>query len=356
MTQGTELEGYPSVALNGLPKLDRFFPDCALGLVELVARKALGVPDIKQIWFGNTFDYRPPIAPEWLSASRVEFAGTFFVTDDVRPRALRYLERCYGFTVSPRQFVDLGALLDEIHGSLQRGVPAISMFDMSFLQEPERRSGKLRPHMIAVAGWDEAAHSLTIVDQVKGQIAIPRKQLEDSFHRFADAGHEFFILECRRGAQAEVSALGREQTLEDIRRAVVNLRSTEPNLGLNALRRLGADANTALEVEKRPFAIPGQWIFSHDRHAVRSGLRYWKEAGVASPAVLGRLDRLLGEAFGAWFQMDMTIERAIMEKSVSRMREALAALDVVVPIEVALADALEAIASEAARGAAHVSN
>jgi hypothetical protein len=46
-----------------------------------------------------------------------------------------------------------------------------------------------------------------------------------------------------------------------------------------------------------------------------------------------------------WFQMDMTIERAIYEKRVAHMREALGLLEQATAVEVMLADVLEEIAT-----------
>jgi hypothetical protein len=119
---------------------------------------------------------------------------------------------------------------------------------------------------------------------------------------------------------------------------------------LNALRSLAGDLHEAIESQQQAFAIPGQWIFSHDRHALRRGLPYWQEADVTSAVELERLERLLGEAFTFWFQMDMTIERALYEKDVGRMREALAILHKVTPIEERIADVLADVARASEHG------
>lgn len=336
---------YSSVAVSGLPKLDRFFPDCALALIELVARKEFEFDDLKKIWFGSTFEYQPPRSSEWLNANRVEFAGRLFTAGDVRGRAFEYLGRYYGMQVESETFVNFGRLLDDVHRTLSRGTPAVTMFDMSFLQPPERRNAALQPHMIAIAGWDSAAGTLRIVEQVRGELTISMSQYEESFQRFAESASNFYVLRCALKPGTASAPLNRDEVIANVRSAVANLRSNDSNLGLNALRQLTHDVKNALEVERKPFAIPGQWIFSHDRHALRAGLKYWREAAVAPERQLVELGDRLAEAFGTWFQIDMTIERAIYQADVERMREALALLEQVARTEANLADLLESIAS-----------
>jgi hypothetical protein len=316
-------EEYPRVELTGLPKLDRFFPDCALGLVELFASHAYGFRDLKKIWFGNTFAYERPESGRWLSASRVELAGHFSLAGDVRGRAFRWLEKYYGIRVDAQRFHDFDALLHAVHGTLSSGLPALSMFDMSFLQREGRANGKVQPHLVGIAACDVAAGTLVLVDQVRGKVPVPLARYEESLRRFAAEDHEFCLLHCERIRSEAPLPLDRAEILSELRAALTNLHSAEATLGLNALSSLELDVSRALEAEKQPFAIPGQWVFSHDRSALKKALPYWEEAQVGSSALRSRLAGLLGDAFALWFQMDMTIERALYERDVAHMHAAL---------------------------------
>jgi hypothetical protein len=337
----TAVAQYASVELPQLPRLDRFFPDCGLGLVELVAGVDYGFPDLKKIWFGNTFQYRPPADGQWLNANKVELAAHFSVAPGVPSRAVERLRKYYQVEVHTQAFAELDALLREVHRTLSRKLPAIASFDMSFLQEAGRRNGKLQPHMIGIVGWDVPGGKLRIVDQVRGELAIPFEQLELSFQRFVAQGEKFCVLRCERSSSGPSLPLERETIVEWLREAVGNRRSPDPHLGLNALARVAADVATAVEVEQKAFAIPGQWIISHDRHALRKQLPYWKEAQVADSARLEGIDRALAKAFTVWFEIDMTIERAIHDNDVVRMRKASRLLSEAVRLEDELTTLLE---------------
>jgi hypothetical protein len=335
---------YSVVDLRGLPRLDRFFPDCGLGLVEFVTGLEHGFPDLKKVWFGNTFEYRRSEGAGWLNANGVELAATFSVTRDVREKAFERLGKYFQVEVHMDVVHGFDALLRAVHQTMSRGLPAISSFDMSFLQEPGRSNGNLQPHMIGIVGLNVPESRLRIVDQVRGEVSVPLEQLEHSFRRFAEHRQDFCLLRCERKASGASLPLDRDVVLECVRGAVQNLRSREPHLGLNALKQAVTDVEAAIEAEQKAFAIPGQWIFSHDRHALKKALPYWSEAGVAGADHLAELDSALGRAFTTWFEIDMTIERAIHGNEVARMRRASRLLSDVVRLEEALTVLLERVA------------
>jgi hypothetical protein len=333
------------VEVGGLPRLDRFFPDCALGLVELVAQKSFGLPNLKMCWFANTFEYRAPHPPAWLNANRVELAGRLFIAGTPREEALQRLRRFYGIRVEKLVFDDFDALIAEVHRSLSRGTPAMSEFDMALLLPPGRSNGRVQPHMIGVIGCDVPGGTLRIAEQLHGEVIIPLSQYQTAFHRFQEQRCEFSILRCVSDGPEERPRFTQEEIASAVRGALDNLTSSSLHLGLNALRRAGRDVAEAIEVERAAFAIPGQWIFSHDRHALRGGLPYWHEAGVITKIQQGELDKVLAQAFRVWFQIDMTIERALHRKDLEQMREASTLWAKVVMLEERLAALLEGVVS-----------
>jgi hypothetical protein len=213
---------HAAVEVRGLPRLDRFFPDCALGLVELYAGRAYGLRDLKKIWFGNTFNYERHAAGGWLRANRVEFAGTFSLDGDVRGKAFEALRRYYGIRSRSVSFDDFGAILDEVHATLTRGVSALSAFDMWYLQSEGRSNGRVDPHMIGIFAIDPQAGTLRAMDQVRVGVTIPLSQYAESLVRFSQENPDFFFLKCERDGDGDSLPLDRDGVLRDVRAAVAN--------------------------------------------------------------------------------------------------------------------------------------
>lgn len=333
---------YASVDVGKVPKLDRFFPDCELGLIELFARSEWGCKNLKKVWFSNTFDYERPNRAAWLAPNGIELAASMRPAWDVRDVAFRRLEQYYGIQTTRCVFDGFGPLLANVHAALERRRPVLTCLDMSFLQSESRAKGLFQPHMVAIIGWNASASTLALVDQVRGRVDIPFAHYEQSFSRFREHQRDFYLLECSR-LQHEPPPLTPEAIRADIRRAVDNLFSPEPNLGLNAVSELARDVASAVDAEQRAFAIPGLWIVSHDRFAAREGLPYWAEAGVVGGATLAALDQTLQAAFAGWFDVDMGIERSLHEQNPERMRAVSGAIRKVSDVEQRLAELLRKV-------------
>jgi hypothetical protein len=174
---------------------------------------------------------------------------------------------------------------------------------------------------------------------------VPRSLLETSFRRYRERARPVHVLECRRSESFADLPLAREAVLADVRQAVDNLYSEAPHLGLNALHQVARDVAAGVAQTKQAFAIPGLWAISHDRHALKAGLVHWREARVAAPSTLDALERTLQASFGAWFDIDMNIERSLYEHSAERMSGVATALHEVARVEKELAESLRAIAA-----------
>src|SRR5688572_6470227 len=89
----------PALILSALPRPDRFFPNCGLSLVELVARARFGFPDIKKCWFGGTFVYRAAAGNVGLRRNGLELDAEISLAGDAYGRALERLDHYYGITI-----------------------------------------------------------------------------------------------------------------------------------------------------------------------------------------------------------------------------------------------------------------
>jgi hypothetical protein len=331
-----------SIELTKVPKLDRFFPDCELGLIELFARSEWGIPDLKKAWFNNTFVFERR-GSDWLAPNQIELNASLIPVEGDRARAFARLERYYQIRTTRRVFPDFAATWHDVYQTLRRGKPAIVCVEMSFLQDEGRGRGLFQPHMVAIVGWDRQREALKIVDQVRDTMWIPLAHYEESSERYAANRRAFDVIHCTRTVDAPPLALRRDEVHDEIRFAVGNLLSPAAHLGLNGLRQLASVATQAVEAEGRPFAIPGVWLVSHDRHALRQTLQYWREADVADKPTLGALDRALKASFVAWFEIDMGIERSLREQSGVQMKAVAEAIRAVIPVEECIAGLLEKI-------------
>jgi hypothetical protein len=343
--QKSEWHRYKAVELTNVPTLDRFFPHCTLGLVEFFARAQWELPDLKKIWFASTFEYKRASAPSWLAANQIELAGRIKYAGDVEARSFLQLDEYYGITIESLVFSDYSKLFDHVHECLQRKAPVITSFDMSLLQGERRAKGLFQPHMVSVVGWDAHQGVLKLVEQVKGKLAIPCSQFEESFKRYTEHRKEVCVLRCSRRPGHVTLPLRRDVVHAQINQALQNLYSDAANLGLNALTLLAADVVTAAQAEKKAFVIPGLWVFSHDRHALLKGLPYWRQAGIAKDDQLTSLHSVLDAAFQAWFEIDMMIERALYEQDPGMMNSIAEAIRQVSGIEAQLAALLRSVVS-----------
>ncbi len=331
--------------VQGLLKLDRFFPDCALGLIELTARLRFGIPDLKKVWFGNTFEYKAPRGPSWLASDGVTLAGSLSVLGGTRDLAIERLEKLYGISVERRHFAVLDDLVEAVESELASGAPAMVMLDKTLLLKTGGAESEPEPHIVAVVGIDGARRQLRVLEQVRGEISLEFSEFEESFRRFRAVQRDVILLGCSRVEGHQELPLEATALHGWIHRTLENLRSADPTYGLSALKESAFDFAKIVELEKRPFRIPGQWIFSHERHTLRAALPHWERCGVLNGTTSRALNEALKMSFAHWFQLDMTIERAIHEQDLNSMRTASALLFDALPREERIADIFESLVS-----------
>lgn len=334
-----------SIALRGLPRLDRFFPSCGLGVVELTARARFDVTDIKPCWFASGFEYRRP--DELLSLAPRE-GGELPVHLGVGGgpgrRAWQLLENLYGISVEKQTLATFDAFARWITDSLERDMPALVLMDQSFLPGRARWEGAYSPHMVAVTGVDSHRRSLLITEQVLGRIEWMADDVVSSFERVSDNA-ENFALGCRKTGPTVSSLVGPRDIIGHLDGCLRNRQSTEPLIGLNGLRLFASDLMHVYETFQGSFSIPGMWIFSHDRHAFRRTLMYWRQALPSQRAMLNQLDAHLGLCFEEWFAVDMCVESSV-RSGAAKMAEGVDRVARIVELEETLTVILQELRME----------
>jgi len=327
--------------------VDRFFPNCMLGLVEVVARARWGVPDIKKAWFGLGLAYTRPRAGQWLAENRIEFGGRFDLPAGTREKAFARLSALYGIELEKERFVTEEDVLRRLVETLRSGAPVLTTFDMSVLQPEGRAEGLFQPHYVGVVEFDGRQQRLEMIDQVKGGFALGVAEFVAIVRRFVDRDEPFYFVHPRRDSAPSEEALDAASIRKEVSVALANLRSSSPTLGLQAIETLATDVERAIESEGRPFAIPGMWIVSHDRHALAKQLPYWEQSGI----IRGAKDRLrsaLEESFYAWFDVDMAVELSLYEQSAELMKEVPPKLRAAARTDAELVVALESVLEDGA--------
>lgn len=328
-----------AVRLQGIPRLDRFFPNCALGLIEMTARARMGVRDLKPCWFANTIEYAREPSLTLLPGARTELDVRVGVGTGPMKDAWTRLRNLYGLSVRRHDFATAEGMTQWIMSSLAHDLPALITIDQSFLAERSRWRGTYSPHMVAVVGVDPHTESLELVEQVYGRIRWPLADFIASFSSVSSNGANF-ALECVFSELRSNPKVSEQDIRQHLDSCLTNLRSPQDDLGLNGLRALVREASQAYSTFRRPFALPGLWIFSHDRHALKRSLHYWRLAAPRQMDLFVKLERTLSACFDHWLTADSRIEHSI-NHGVDEMSLALQALNDLVQLETVLCETLE---------------
>lgn len=296
-----------SLTVGNLPRLDRFFPSCGLGLVELTARGRFGAKDIKPCWFATGFHYTRPEVGLAVPQNSGELPVHIGVGAGPGRRAWTLLESLYGISVEKLALSTFEAFASWITESLRNDMPALVLMDQNFLPGRAGWDGPYSPHMVAVTGVDTQKNALLVSEQVLGKVEWSADGVISSFERVS-RNAENFALSCRQIGAISSRLVEPEDVAGHLDECLANRYSAETGIGLNGLRQFVSDVRHAYEACRSPFSVPGMWIFSHDRHALRRSLSYWELALPNQRALLKRLDAVLASCFEEWFAVDMCIE------------------------------------------------
>jgi hypothetical protein len=305
----------PRATIEGLPRIDRYFPECRIAAIEAVSRFLFGIQDVSKAYGRHTFTYSKPTGPLAFRSNGVDL-DLYIHRESLQERELDGLvEDIYGVRNECISFTRLEDYRRFCVDSISSGVPVITNFDLCFIKQ-RREYRKMRVgHVIVLFGYDATTRQLRAGEQMLGEIAIDLEDFEQCFeHRVAADGAMFvWTLQRLRPNERDFT---RAEVAARIQANLDNLAARDDSLGLNALLRFKADLETYLQspafrAEAKPFAIPGLWVFSHERHI----LRKWLEAVrplCADTAVVDELDQVLGTLFKRWLGADYLLEKCLM--------------------------------------------
>src|SRR5690242_15441846 len=110
-----------AIMLADVPRIDRFFPNCFFGLIELAARWKYGLRDIKKAWLNHGFTYdRPPgqlrVRPDGLNLD-----VTLSSPDVARRQIDASLDHYYGLRVEKTRYEDFDVVVRTLRELLEAG-------------------------------------------------------------------------------------------------------------------------------------------------------------------------------------------------------------------------------------------
>ncbi len=300
--------------IQGLPRIDRFFPECWCATVEAVAKFQFGISDFGKLYGRHTFHYAKPPGPIAYRSNDVEL--DLWIHREELPQAEleALMATIYGVRARTLRFECFASFWEYCSDKVKSGVPVVTSFDLRFIKA-RREYGKVySPHVIAIYGYRAREQIVVAAEQMIGTIGVDMHDFRRCFeHRLAADGG-VVLWELSRAPQPERS-LERGEVVARIRANIENLTSSEPGLGFGALAHFRTDLSAYLESGSfggKPFSLPGFWVFSHERHVERNWLKAVRHlcADEDSP-LLGDFDALLLGLFKRWLNADYLVEKCL---------------------------------------------
>lgn len=301
-----------------------------------------GTSNFGKIYGGHTFEYRRPPGPTARKANGIEL-DLEISREPLPENALEdRIAAIYGVRAEMALYTDFDVYWEICMRALTDRVPVIIEFDLRFIKG-RREYGKLdNPHAIVLCGYDPRAQVFTAAEQMVGTISVTLDDFRNCFrHITARRTGGVRVLTVTR-VNATERALRREEVLEQIDANIENLTSSNEKHGFKAIARFRADIEEYVRskaFQGQPFAIPGLWVFSHERHILRKWLKAIEhlvpERGLR---VIEDFDVLLSRTFKRWLNTDFLIEKCLITGNGSPLASIPKYLDLVLPDE---AEALE---------------
>lgn len=301
-------------AITGLPRIDRYFPDCWCAVIEAASRYHFGVSDFGKIYGRHGFHYQRPPAALGYRDNGVELDLEFSRPPLTTAELESAIDSIYGVRTDVLTFENLDALLDYCESSISEGSPVVLDYDLGFIKE-RREYGKVHGvHVVALYQIALEERRMTAAEQMLGSISIDLGDFERCFARRLALHGGMHVWRVSRSRPAE-RELDRDEVRAQVLANVVNLTSTNRALGLTALTAFRADLASFLDstaFQGRPFSIPGLWVFSHERHIERKWLGAVRQLCPSEGAFFDDFDALLSSLFRGWLGTDYLLEKALL--------------------------------------------
>jgi hypothetical protein len=302
------------VTIAGLPRVDRYFPDCWCAVIEAVSRYHFGIDDFGKVYGRHGFHYQRPRANLGYRDNGVELDLEFSRSPVTTEELESSIESLYGIRTDMLTFDRLGALLDYCERSIAEGCPVVLDYDLGFIKQRREYQKVHGVHIVALYELALEERRMLAAEQMLGSIAIDFDDFESCFARRLALHGGMHVWRVSRSRSAE-RELERDEVRAQVLENVVNLTSTNRAFGLTALSAFRADLRAFLgsaEFQGRPFAIPGLWVFSHERHIERKWLAAVRRTCPGDGAFFDEFDALLSNLFKGWLGTDYLLEKALL--------------------------------------------
>jgi pimeloyl-ACP methyl ester carboxylesterase len=302
-----------SSVIEGLPRIDRYFPECWCATIEAVASLRFGTADFGKLYGRHSFVYKKKPGAIQFKPNGVDLDLELYREVVPVPELPGLIESIYRIRVEERRLDTLEAYWSTCLDHLRQGVPVVIDFDLRFIAA-RREYGKVdSPHVIAIYGYDAAERNVLAAEQMLGTTVISWADFQACVaHKLAREGSmRYWEVTRLPGTERDLT---REELVTRIESNLANLSSTDEQRGLGALRRFREDLTAYLggpDFMNRPFSIPGLWVFSHERHIERKWLNAASPFCPPDSALLRDFDQLLAQLFQGWLNTDYLIEKCL---------------------------------------------
>lgn len=339
--------------IEGLPRIDRYFPHCLFSAVEAVSRLLFGSGDFGKIYGRHSFQYAKPPGPIAYRDNGVELDLLIHREDVPDSELTSLVESIYAVRISGRRLSSAREHREYCLERLRRGLPVITDFDLRFIKE-RREYGKVSsPHIIVLTGYDPASGVLSGAEQMMGTLSIASEDFDACLRYKVSGEGGIDVFELSSDGRAE-RRLRRDEVMSQVDANVRNLGSAEPGLGLNALARFRDDIAAyvgSAAFDGRPFHVPGLWVFSHERHIERKWLKAARDTcGEGVRPILTELDATLERLFRAWLSTDYLLEKCLASDDGQSLRNLPSFIDPLLEDERKAADGWAQLSRQLAAG------
>jgi len=190
-------------AIDGFPRIDRYFPECRIAAIEACSRFLFGVEDFGKLYGRHTFRYVKPPGPITFRDNGVELDLEIHREPLPRTELDSLMRDVYGIRNELVRFVDFQEYRLFCIDSIASGVPVVTNFDLGFIKQ-RREYGKLKSaHAIVLVGYDAERRQLRVGEQMLGDTVVDFEDFERCFeHRVASDGSMYLEGRARRDARA----------------------------------------------------------------------------------------------------------------------------------------------------------
>ena len=304
--------------IDGLPRIDRYFPQCWCAVVEVVSKLRFGIEDFGRVYGRHTFQYRKPSGPIAYRQNGVELDLEIHRVPLPEGELPARIEDIYGIRTDLVTFERFDAYSSFVSDSIEARVPVVTSFDLGFLKARREYGKVFTPHIIAVYGLEPKERAILVAEQMLGTTSVDDDDFVRCFeHQLArDGGASVWQLDRVKPSERD---LDRHEVVARVEANVRNLASTDETLGLRGLSRFRNDLAEYLASDSfqgRPFSVPGLWVFSHERHIERKWLQAIRHlCPNDASGIFDEFDILLSKLFTRWLSADYLIEKSLLADS-----------------------------------------